>query len=48
VLREQLAIGDEYRILCGVAIGYPDPAFPANHLEVPRSPLDANFTFLAD
>jgi nitroreductase len=48
VLREQLAIGDEYRILCGVAIGYPDPAFPANNLEVPRSPLEANFTFLTD
>lgn len=48
ILREQLPIADDYRILCGIAIGYPDPAFPANHLEVPRNPLEANVTFLND
>jgi nitroreductase len=48
VLRQQLHIGDEYRILCGVSIGYPDPTFPANSLRVPRSPLDSNFTFIED
>lgn len=48
VLREQLPIGDDYRILCGIAIGYPDPTFPANDLDVPRNPLDANITFLDD
>lgn len=48
ILREQLHIGDEYRILCGVSIGYPDPTFPANSLKVPRGPLEANFTFVDD
>lgn len=48
VLREQLSISDDYRILCGISIGYPDPTFTANTLAVPRNPLDANFTFLSD
>ncbi len=46
VLRRQLGIRDEDRILCGIAIGYPDPSFPANDLNVPRNPLDANVTFI--
>lgn len=45
VLREQLGIGEEYRILCGVAIGYEDPGFAANSLNVPRNPLDHNVVF---
>ena len=32
VLREQLDIPDELQILCGLAVGYTDPAFPANQL----------------
>lgn len=48
VLREQLGISDEYRILCGVAIGYPDPDFAANFLKVPRNPLDHNVVFKTD
>lgn len=28
IIRSQLGIPDEMRILCGVAIGYPDPDFP--------------------
>lgn len=46
VLRAQLGIGEQYRILCGVSIGYPDPAFAANHIDVPRNPLGDNFAFL--
>ncbi|MBJ7339353.1 nitroreductase [Mycolicibacterium sp.] len=46
VIREQLGIDEDMRILCGMSIGYPDPDFPANSLDVPRSPLDANVTFL--
>ena len=46
VIREQLGIGEEMRILCGVSIGYADPDFPANALEVPRSPLEDNVRFL--
>ena len=45
-VRDQLGIGEDMRILCGLAIGYPDPAFPANALRVPRNPLDANVTFV--
>lgn len=48
VLREQLDISEDYRILCGVAIGYPDPDFAANSLNVPRNPLDHNFVFKSD
>jgi nitroreductase len=46
VLREQLGIAEDMRILCGLSIGYPDPDFPANTLDVPRSPLADNVTFL--
>jgi nitroreductase len=45
-VREQLDIGPEMRVLCGVAIGYPDPDFPANALDVPRNPLEDNIRFL--
>jgi nitroreductase len=46
VIRERLGIAEDMRILCGVSIGYADPDFPANALDVPRSPLAENFTFL--
>ena len=41
VVREQLDISEDMRILCGLAIGYPDPAFPANAIRVPRNPVEA-------
>lgn len=44
-LREHLGIGADMRILCGVAIGYPDPEFAANQLTVPRNPLTHNVVF---
>jgi nitroreductase len=44
-LREYLDIDEDMRILCGVAIGYPDPQFPANALTVPRNRLEQNFDF---
>ena len=46
VVREQLNIGDDMRILCGLAIGYPDPAFGANDLRVPRNPVEQNVVFV--
>jgi nitroreductase len=46
VLRAQLGIPDELTILCGLAIGYPDPAFGGNSLEVPRNPVETNVVFL--
>jgi nitroreductase len=45
-VREQLGIGENMRILCGLAIGYPDPEFPANFLAVPRNPLEHNVVFV--
>ncbi|AQT82275.1 oxidoreductase [Mycolicibacterium litorale] len=44
-LREHLDIGADMQILCGVAIGYPDPEFAANRLTVPRDPLAHNVVF---
>jgi nitroreductase len=46
ILRAQLDIPDELTVLCGLAIGYPDPAFPGNSLAVPRNPVEANVVFL--
>lgn len=46
-LREQLGIGEEMRILCGLAVGYPDEEFPANFLDIPRNPIEQNITFLS-
>ena len=46
VLHEQLDIPDELQILCGLAVGYADPAFPANQLRTPRNPVAENVVFL--
>lgn len=45
IVREQLNISDEYAILCGLAIGYPDPTFPANNLRTERNPIERNVVF---
>lgn len=45
-IREQLGIGEEMRILCGLAVGYPDPDFGGNSLRVPRNPLGDNVVFV--
>jgi nitroreductase len=46
ILRAHLDIPEDLMVLCGMSIGYPDPAFAGNSLEVPRNPVDANVTFL--
>jgi nitroreductase len=46
IVRTQLAIPVELSILCGVAIGYPDPDFAANKLHVGREPVGKNIVFL--
>jgi nitroreductase len=45
IVREQLSIPDEYAILCGLAIGHPDPTFPANNLRTDRNPIEHNVVF---
>jgi nitroreductase len=46
VVRQQLDISEDMRILCGLAIGYPDPDFAANNLWVPRNAVDENVVFI--
>jgi nitroreductase len=48
VIRETLGIGDDYAILCGLAIGYPVTDFPANNLAIARNPLEHNVVFLGE
>ncbi len=40
VLREIAGIADSKRIVMAIAIGYPDPEFPANRIETTRVPVD--------
>ena len=46
VLRLELKIPSELLIICGLAIGYADPEFPANHLYIPRAPVSETVTLL--
>ena len=46
VVRRELHLPDERVVLVGIAIGYADPNFPANHICTPRNPLDLHVTFL--
>ena len=41
IVRAHLDVPDDLTVLCGLAIGYPDPAFPANSLAVPRNPVES-------
>ena len=45
-MRAHLGIPDELTVLCGLAIGYPDPAFAGNGVVVPRNPVEENVVFL--
>lgn len=45
VLRKHLAIPESKYIVCAIAIGYPDPNFPANHVVSTREMLDNNTTW---
>jgi nitroreductase len=46
VLRRQLDIPDDLTPLCGLSIGYADPAFPANNLHMPRDPSADHVVFV--
>ncbi|ORA08564.1 nitroreductase [Mycobacterium asiaticum] len=46
IVRRQLSIASDMRILCGLAIGYSDPDFPGNDIRVRRDPVDAHAIFL--
>jgi nitroreductase len=46
LLRAHLGIAPELSILCGLAVGYPDPDFPGNTLRVGRHPVDEHVRFV--
>ncbi len=46
VARKVCGIPESERIVMGIAIGYPDPDFPANKLESTREPLENITTWL--
>ncbi|OBK15602.1 oxidoreductase [Mycobacterium asiaticum] len=46
IVRRELGIASDMRILCGLAVGYPDPDFPGNTIRVQRDPVDAHAVFL--
>lgn len=46
VISKELDIAPELVIICGVAIGYTDEAFAANHLHVERAPVEHNVVIL--
>jgi nitroreductase len=46
IIREQLPISEEMNILCGLAVGYPDPDFPGNRQPVGRDSMDRHAVFL--
>jgi nitroreductase len=45
IVRAQLAIPAELSLLCGLAVGYPDPDFIANKLHVGREAIEKNVVF---
>jgi nitroreductase len=46
VVRTELRIPAELTIMCGLAVGYPDPDFPTNKLHIAREPVEKNVVFL--
>lgn len=46
IIRKELKIAPELVIICGVAIGYTDDDFPANHIHVGRAPVEHNVAIL--
>jgi nitroreductase len=48
IIYEQLNIPEQFTILCGLAVGYPDPDFPANKIRVGRQPIEKNVIFVDD
>lgn len=45
IVNAELAIPQEFSILCGLAVGYPDPSFPANNLRIGRHPIKESVVF---
>jgi nitroreductase len=48
IVRAELGIPEEIRILCGLTFGYEAPEAPVNRTKQPRDPIDRNVVFLDD
>ena len=46
VIRKELGVPNELNVLCGLAIGYEDPEFPANRLHIGRQAVETNVVIL--
>jgi nitroreductase len=46
VIYKELSVPRKLSILCGMSIGYPDPEFPANKLNIGRAPIENNVVIL--
>ncbi len=45
LVRRELGVGDDLRLLFGISFGYPDDDHPANAVRTDRAALDATTTF---
>jgi len=46
LIREQLALADDERVVLAVALGYPDTDVPVNGFRAPKEPLDSLTTWV--
>lgn len=46
VIYKEFPVPRSLSILCGMSIGYPDPDFPANKLNIGRAPIENNVVIL--
>jgi nitroreductase len=46
IIHQQLDIPEQFTILCGLSVGYPDPDFPANKVRIGRQPIEKNVVFV--
>jgi len=46
VIRKHTGIAEDKDIIAGIAMGYPDPGFPANQLKTQRVAVDEAVTWL--
>ncbi|MBZ0124397.1 MAG: nitroreductase [Roseovarius sp.] len=47
-VKAMIGLGDDRRVACGMALGYPDARHPANAFRTDRTPIDEYATFLSE
>jgi nitroreductase len=48
VLREELGIAADRRVVCGISFGYADTAHPANSYRTSRAPQSETVTWIGE